>query len=162
MSSDGPRQTDATGIEADLAWRAGRHTLEIAGAWGRHRYAFTRDAGRGERIVRRQRRGHGTALAGAAPTGGGPARRSSRSFEVAYIGSHFINAANTARYGGHALLNWRGDWVVTPRLRLFARLLNVLDAAYADRADFAFGSYRYFPGMPRQVYLGVSVRFSRP
>ena len=157
--SDG--ETDATGIEADLAWRAGRHTLEIAGAWGRHRYAFTRDAGRGERIVDGNDVDTAPRWLGSAHwRWSGEVTKSE--FEVAYIGSHFINAANTARYGGHALLNWRGDWVVTPRLRLFARVLNVLDAAYADRADFAFGSYRYFPGMPRQVYLGVSVRFSRP
>lgn len=157
--SDGA--TDATGIEADLAWRTGRHTLEIAGAWGRHRYAFTRDAGRGERIVDGNDVDTAPRWLGSAHwRWSGNALKSE--FEIAYIGSHFINAANTARYGGHALLNWRGDWVVTPRLRLFARVLNVLDAAYADRADFAFGSYRYFPGMPRQVYLGASVRFSRP
>ena len=157
--SDGA--TDATGIEADLAWRAGRHTLEIAGAWGRHRYAFTRDAGRGERIVDGNDVDTAPRWLGSAHWRWSGAALKSE-FEIAYIGSHFINAANTARYGGHALLNWRGDWVVTPRLRLFARVLNVLDAAYADRADFAFGSYRYFPGMPRQVYLGASVRFSRP
>ena len=154
--SDGA--TDAAGIEADLAWRAGRHTVELAAAWGRHRYAFTRDAGRGERIV------DGNDV-DTAPRWLGSAHwrwlgeAFTSEFEVAYIGSHFINAANTARYGGHALLNWRGDWQVTSRLKLFARVLNALDAAYADRADFAFGSHRYFPGMPRQVYVGASVRF---
>ncbi|MDE0038026.1 MAG: TonB-dependent receptor [Gammaproteobacteria bacterium] len=156
--SDGA--TDAMGIEADLGWSAGRHTVELAAAWGRHRYAFTRDAGRGERIVDGNDVDTAPRWLGSAHwRWSGEALTSE--FEVAYIGSHFINAANTARYGGHALLSWRGDWDVTPRLRLFARLLNALDAAYADRADFAFGSYRYFPGMPRQVYLGVSVRFCR-
>ena len=157
--SDGA--TDAKGIEADLAWSTGRHTVELAAAWGRHRYAFTRAAGRGERIVDGNDVDTAPQWLGSAHwRWSGEALTSE--FEVAYIGSHFINAANTARYGGHALLNWRGDWNVTRRLRLFARLLNALDAAYADRADFAFGSYRYFPGMPRQVYLGVSVRFLRP
>jgi hypothetical protein len=33
--------------------------------------------------------------------------------------------------------------------------MNLFDAEYADRADFAFGSYRYFPAMPRHLYLGV-------
>ena len=154
--SDGA--TDAGGVEADLAWRTGRHAFELAAAWGRHQYAFTRDAGRGERIVDGNDVDTAPRWLGSARwRWSGEALRSE--FEVAYIGSHYIDAANTARYGGHALLNWRGDWDVTPRLRLFARLLNVLDAAYADRADFAFGSYRYFPGMPRQAYLGVSVRF---
>ncbi|MDE0193563.1 MAG: TonB-dependent receptor [Gammaproteobacteria bacterium] len=157
--SDGA--TDATGIEADLAWSTGRHTVELAAAWGRHRYAFTRDAGRGERIVDGNDVDTAPRWLGSAHWRWSGEVLTSE-FEIAYIGSHFVNAANTARYGGHALLNWRGDWDVTPRLRLFARLLNALDAAHADRADFAFGSYRYFPGMPRQVYLGVSVRFSPP
>ena len=79
-------------------------------------------------------------------------------FEAVYVGSHAIDAANTAHYDGHALLNWRGSWNATPRVRLFSRLVNLLDTAYADRADYAFGSYRYFPGMPRQVYVGVELR----
>lgn len=154
--SDGA--TDATGIEADVAWQTGRHTLEVAAAWGRHRYAFTRDAGRGERIVDGNDVDTAPRWLGSAHWRWATDALTSE-FEVTYIGSHFVDAANSARYGGHALLNWRGDWDVTPRVRLFARLINLLDAAYADRADFAFGSYRYFPGMPRQAYLGVSLRF---
>ena len=156
--SDGA--TDATGFEADIAWHAGRHTFEVATAWGRHRYAFTRNAGRGERIV------EGNDV-DTAPRWLGSAHwrwsgdSATSELEVSYVGSHFINAANSARYGGHALLNWRGDWQATPRIRLFARLLNLLDAAYADRADFAFGSHRYFPGMPRQLYVGAAVALSR-
>ena len=80
--------------------------------------------------------------------------------ELVYIGPHFVNASNTARYGGHKVVNWRATWDATDRLRLFARLVNVLDDAYADRADYAFGSYRYFPGMPRQLYVGARVRLS--
>ncbi len=156
--SDGA--TDATGVEVDVAWRAGAHGLELAAAWGRHRYAFTRRAGRGEHII------DGNDVDTAPRWLGSAHWRWSNEvltseLEVAYIGSHFINAANTAGYGGHALLNWRGAWMATPRVRLFARLVNLLDTAYADRADFAFGSYRYFPGMPRQVYVGAEVALFR-
>ena len=56
------------------------------------------------------------------------------------------------------MANWRGAWQVSPRVRLFARLLNLLDVAYAERADYAFGSYRYFPGLPRQAYFGIEAR----
>ena len=154
--SDGA--TESGGLEADLVWRAGRHVLELAAAWGRHRYAFTRDAGRGERIVDGNDVDTAPRWLGSAHwRWSGNAFTSE--FEVAYIGAHFINAANTARYGGHALLNWRGDWTATPRLRVFARLINLLDNAYADRADYAFGSYRYFPGMPRQAYVGAALAF---
>ena len=154
--SDGA--TEGQGVEADIAWRSAGHTLELAVAWGRHRYAFDRDLGRGERIV------DGNEV-DTAPRWLGSTRwrwqggRATSEVELAYIGSHYINASNTARYGGHALVNWRGTWQASPRLGLFARLVNALDRPYADRADFAFGSYRYFPGMPRQLYVGVSARF---
>jgi iron complex outermembrane recepter protein len=35
--------------------------------------------------------------------------------------------------------------------------MNILDTRYADRGDFAFGNYRYFPGTPRQAFLGFEV-----
>ena len=31
------------------------------------------------------------------------------------------------------------------------RLTNLLDDRYAERADFAFGNYRYFPGAGRRI-----------
>ena len=156
--SDGA--TDAMGVEADLAWRTGRHILELAAAYGRHRYAFTRDAGRGERIVDGNDVDTAPRWLGSAHWRWSSDTLTSE-FEVAHVGSHFIDAANTASYSGHTLLNWRGEWTVAPRFRLFARLINLLDRSHADRADFAFGSYRYFPGMPRQVYVGASILLAR-
>ena len=153
--SDG--RTESTGIEVALAWSAGAHTLDVAATHARHRYGFTRDVSGGERIT------DGNAV-DTAPRWLGSARwrfetdRGVSELEAIYLGSYFLNASNTARYDGHRLLNWRGAWDVTPRVRLFARLLNLLDVTYADRADFAFGSYRYFPGMPRQLYAGVEVK----
>lgn len=153
--SDG--RTRSAGIEFAMSWNAGVHTVDVAASHARHRYGFTRDVGGGERIM------DGNAV-DTAPRWMGSARwriesgRGVSEFEAIYMGSYFANASNTARYGGHSLLNWRGSWDVAPRVRLFARLMNLLDAVYADRADFAFGSYRYFPGLPRQVYAGVEVR----
>ena len=43
---------------------------------------------------------------------------------------------------------WR-DMTVAIKLR------NALDRPYAERADFAFGNYRYFPGQPRSLYVGL-------
>ena len=154
--SDG--ETRSTGIEADLRWQpADAHVLSLVATYARHEYAFTRAAGRGEQIVdgnavdtapRWLASAHWRWSAGAIVS----------EFEAVHVGSHAINAANTAHYDGHTLVNWRGSWQVTPRVRLFSRLVNLLDTPYADRADFAFGSYRYFPGMPRQVYAGVELR----
>ena len=150
--SDG--ETESHGVEANLGWRMNGHAFRLAVSNARHRYAFTRAANLGERIV------DGNAV-DTAPRWLGSAHwrwdgdRLTSEFELVHVGEHFINAANTARYEGHTLANWRGAWQATPRIRLFARLVNLFDTAYADRADFAFGSYRYFPGLPRQAYLGI-------
>jgi len=36
---------------------------------------------------------------------------------------------------------------------LSLRLSNLLDTRYAERADFAFGNYRYFPAAGRRISL---------
>ncbi len=38
------------------------------------------------------------------------------------------------------------------------RVTNLLDTAYADRADFAFGDYRYFPGRGRAYFVELGWR----
>ena len=151
--SDG--ETESLGVEFALGFApADGHRLELTGTHARHRYAFNRDAARGEII----RDGNDV---DSAPRWLGSARWSMRKrrfvseLEAVYVGSHFINAANTKRYGGHMALHWRGRYELSQRVSLFARLLNLADERYADRADFAFGNYRYFPALPRQFYAGV-------
>ena len=69
------------------------------------------------------------------------------------VGSYFIDAANAHSYGGHDLLNLRLGWNAASNWNLMARLNNVTDRAYADRADYAFGNYRYFPGRGRALFV---------
>ena len=38
------------------------------------------------------------------------------------------------------------------------RVTNLLDKAYADRADFAFGDHRYFPGRGRAYFFELDWR----
>jgi hypothetical protein len=41
---------------------------------------------------------------------------------------------------------------------LSLRVTNALDVRFADRADFAFGTYRYFPGRPRAIFAELAWR----
>lgn len=86
--------------------------------------------------------------------------RVSGEFEWSYTDSYFLDAANTARYDGHSLLNLRMSWKAAKQWTLSLRLNNLTDAVYADRADLLSVTtptvYRYFPGHPREVYIGVS------
>lgn len=79
--------------------------------------------------------------------------------EAEYIGDYFTNPANTHRYDGHTILHLRGGYVLENGTELFGIVRNLTDEAYADRADFAFGSERYFPGEPLNMTLGVRLIF---
>ena len=74
--------------------------------------------------------------------------------EWVYQGGYFIDAANAHSYPGHSLLNLRG-WVAIADSghRVSLRLTNLLDDRYAERADYAFGNYRYFPGAGRRISI---------
>ena len=78
--------------------------------------------------------------------------------EWRHVGAYFTNPANTRDYPGHDIFVLRGSATVQDGLRVFARLDNLFDARYADRADFAFGNERYFPGRPRTLFVGLSLR----
>ena len=74
------------------------------------------------------------------------------------VGSYFTDAANNNSYDGHNLLHLRGEAAITESLAVFLTLRNVTDALYAERADFAFGSARFFPGEVRTLGFGLRLR----
>jgi len=75
-----------------------------------------------------------------------------------YVGEYYTNAANTALYDGHLIAHLRGGWRFSDKMEAFAIVRNITDERYADRADFAQGQDRYFPGEPLNVTFGVRVR----
>lgn len=79
--------------------------------------------------------------------------------EWRHVGSYFTNPGNTAKYPGHDIFVLRGRYDVTDAVTLFGRVDNLFDRRYADRADFAFGNERYFPGRPRTLFFGLSSEF---
>ena len=79
--------------------------------------------------------------------------------EYVHAGNYFLDPGNTAQYDGHNLINLRASYVYSENLTFHGRVINLMDQDYAERADFAFGSYRYFVGEPRSIYLGVTSKF---
>jgi outer membrane receptor protein involved in Fe transport len=71
------------------------------------------------------------------------------------MGSYYMDAANTVKYGGHNLVNLRIRQTMARRWQAAVRLTNLLDTTYAERADFAFGNYRYLPGRERAVFVEI-------
>jgi outer membrane receptor protein involved in Fe transport len=83
--------------------------------------------------------------------------------EYVYMGGYFTDPENTHEYEGHELFNLRIRWSMNDQWSFTARVLNITDTEYADRADVAVVQGmevdRYFPGTPRAVFAGVSYGF---
>ena len=154
--SDG--RTRSEGIELFFDRQFGNHGIDVAFTYARHRYDYSTPLAGGESIskgddVDTAPRWQGSARWRFAPT---PAWLLEA--ELVALDGYLLNPSNSARYDGHWLANLRLEWQASERLSAQLRLNNVTDERYADRADFAFGNYRYFPGLPRQLYLGISYR----
>ncbi len=79
--------------------------------------------------------------------------------EWSHIDDYFLDPSNAHEYEGHNLFNLRVNTQVTKNLAIHGQIKNILDNHYADRADFAFGTYRFFPGRDRNIELGASYSF---
>jgi outer membrane receptor protein involved in Fe transport len=80
--------------------------------------------------------------------------------EVKKVSSYFLEPLNNSEYLGHTLVNLRGNYSVDKHLELSARILNLGDRDYAERADFTqFTDERYFPGQPRSFFIEANYRF---
>jgi outer membrane receptor protein involved in Fe transport len=156
----GDGATRHQGIEYEFR-RDGKHTmLSLNGTYARHEYAFSRAVEGGETII------DGNDIDTA------PRNLHSLSFEVNlgellgatglraaidanYVDRYFLDAANTASYPGHVVANARIHWRPAGQFDFALHVDNLFDERYADRADFAFGNYRYFPARGRAVFLSL-------
>ncbi|MFK8041299.1 TonB-dependent receptor [Congregibacter sp.] len=78
--------------------------------------------------------------------------------EWVHMGSYYLEPDNQHEYEGHELLNLRLALALNKGFSTTLRVTNLLDEDYAERADFGFGSYRYFVGQPRGVFLEFAYR----
>jgi iron complex outermembrane receptor protein len=75
--------------------------------------------------------------------------------EWIHMDEYYTDPQNLHEYEGHDLFNIRAEYQFSKQLSGFVRIMNAADTDYAERADFGFGSDRYFVGEPRTVYVGV-------
>ena len=150
-------RTRHRGIESGLQWRWHTNWMLAAElAYADQRYAFDRDAAAGERIRVGNRIDTAPRWLGGARLAFTPAVAGQFELEWRHQGGYDLDAANTARYPGHDLLNLRWQRALNAEWTLSARLLNVQGRRYAERADFAFGQYRYFPGAGRELFVSIA------
>ena len=154
-------KTDHKGLELFTRLRINeKNSLFFAGTFQNHKYDFSTETSMREKIISGN-------YVDTSPKTSFNLRwfnmlSSNIKFEVEAerLGSYYTDAANLHEYGGHTLIHSRFVYIFRNNLRQIIRVHNLLDEDYAERADFnAFGGDRYFPGLPRQIYISWEYTF---
>jgi outer membrane receptor protein involved in Fe transport len=154
--SDG--RSTHTGVELDLRLQARNGIYgAVAATWARQVYGFSTRIPGGEVITDGNDIDTAPRTLGSARIGWDREGWLAEA-EWLHMGRYYLTAEETADYPGHDLLNLRGTWRASDAWSVTVRLNNALDERYADRADFAFGEYRYFPGRDRELFFEVAYR----
>lgn len=156
--SDG--HTRHRGVELEMDWALSPQlTAALSATYAIHRYAFDRETALGEHIQRGNDVDTAPRTLGSARLEWHYADRGRAELEWVHMGGYWLDAANEHRYPGHDLLHLRIEQELGERWRLGLRVTNLLDTDYAERADYAFGDYRYFPGPGRQVFVEIGISY---
>lgn len=75
--------------------------------------------------------------------------------EWVHLGKYYTDPENLHSYEGHDIFNLRVSQKLTQNWSVAARVTNITDEDYAERADFGFGDERYFVGEPRSLYFSI-------
>ena len=87
-----------------------------------------------------------------------PIEKIALSADLRHVGRYATDPGNTASYPGHDVINFLASYRFTKDRMIYAKLENIFDTRYADRADFSFGNDRFFPGRPRRLVLGLDLQ----
>ena len=151
-------KTRHEGIEGSLDIPLGKgFSVQGSGTLARHTYDFTEDVGSAANNIK-----DGDRVDTAPDTLGNLALRYDADrfgtfMRWTHVGSYFTNPGNTNSYPGHDIFTLGGRVDLTEELLLSLRVDNLFDTRYADRADFAFGNERFFPGRPRTLFAGLTL-----
>ena len=154
-------KTNHKGIELSLNWIANaNNTFSTNITYGDHKYDFETDTSMREKIRIGNQIDTAPKLMANLLWDLNLNNNSSLVFEVEHMSSYYTDAANLHKYEGHTLYHARYNQKLSESLKTYLRIDNISDKAYAERADFnAFGGDRYFPGLPREIYIGLEYTF---
>ena len=150
-------KTDHKGIELSLDWLININNIISTNiTYGDHKYDFETDTSMREKIRVGNEIDTAPKLMANLIWNLSLREDASLSFEIEHMSSYFTDAANLHEYEGHTLFHTRFSRKISDSLKTYLRIDNIFDKAYAERADFnAFGGDRYFPGLPREFYIGL-------
>ena len=144
-------KTDHRGIEYETTYSYKAFNIRAAGTISEHTYSntplgFSESVNiKGNRIDTAPKQLHHITLNWYAND------KTHLQFRASHYGLYFLTAENRQRYPGHTLfdVSWRNTF--SKRWSVNFSIKNMMNKRYAERADFAFGEYRYFPSLPRRA-----------
>ncbi|NUG51376.1 TonB-dependent receptor [Acinetobacter lactucae] len=157
-----PRNAGKTrheGIEVGATWQISDQLdqkLKLSGSWARHRYEQFQPSSTIDYS--------GNDMPSAPKTFGTleyqikPIPELLLSAEGVYVGSYWINDANTQKYDGHTVLNLRANYR-KKAYEVYGQILNVADTHYAESTSFSNNEVSYTPAAPRTYLLGLRYHF---
>ncbi|HSR17124.1 MAG TPA: TonB-dependent receptor, partial [Ignavibacteriaceae bacterium] len=83
------------------------------------------------------------------------------SLELVRLGNYWMDPANTVKYPGHNLLNFRFNLPIWNAFELYGSLFNLTDKRFAESASYTPQRGEEFaPGMPRSFNLGLTYKLN--
>ncbi|MEC7371051.1 MAG: TonB-dependent receptor [Pseudomonadota bacterium] len=147
-------QTAHTGIDLRLHWQI-NDQASLAAAWTHAKHTYENNPALSSANLAGNDIDTAPRNMGSLQFNWLPTNHLSGELEWLYLGGYFTNPENTVKYPGHNLVNMRLQYEFSNKLLAFLRVTNLTDTDYAERADFAFGSERYFVGEPLGAYFGI-------
>ena len=154
-------KTDHKGIELSLDWLISSNNIISTNiTYGDHKYDFETDTSMREKIRVGNEIDTAPKMMANLILNSNINEDTSLAFEIEHMSSYYTDAANLHEYEGHTLYHARFIRKINDTFKTYIRVENMFDKAYAERADFnAFGGDRYFPGLPREFYIGLEYIF---
>lgn len=80
--------------------------------------------------------------------------------ELVSMGEYWMDEANTNKYTGHTLLNFRAGYQINDDMKVTGKLMNLTDERYATSASYGSSNgHEYAPGLPLTAYVGIEAKF---
>ncbi len=156
-------KTNHHGMELDLSWMPMQNlSLQSSLSHAVHEYAFNRNVTGGNSLESIK---NGNQMDSAPKTLGTTTatisanERLSTALVWNHVGAYYMDASNTAKYGGHNIFDAKVTlFSQQPGATIEISIYNLMDKNYARRADKWFGDNRYFPGEGRRFMISASRR----
>ncbi len=134
-------------------------TASLDGTYAVHSYAFSQDLGHGNSITDGNDVKYAPRTIGSARLDWQPSDSTQLEMAWTHVGGYWLDESNQHRYGGQDLLNFYAQQSLVDGWSITLRITNLTNKAYAERADYSFGNYRYFPGDGRETFIQVQKDF---